>query len=123
MYLVLFEGGYRVTTLAIPVHGATYDELEGFANLYYKDHDKAVRMTKEEYEAYLEEESKRKNKSKSDPVWEEVVRVEAEEKELTQAIKELRDEYILAEMQDDEELKASIKEEYMELMKGEEINE
>ncbi len=115
MYLTLYKDGKRITSLAVTVHGDTMDDVKAYAKANY-EYDEAKEQTIEEHEREIENESNRE--PVNDENAEEVVQIEAEARELETTIKELKEEYILADMQGDDETKEAIRQEYMELLGG-----
>ncbi len=119
MYLSLFKKGKRVTSLAIGIHGTNFEELKQYATNSALDYDEVKKQTTEAYHLMLEEESKLEE-SEAEV---ELRRIETEAKALQEAIKELKEEYLLADMQGDEETKQALREEYLALVHEELNNE
>ncbi len=115
MYLSVYKSGTRVTSLTIPIHGNTMEELRAYAeaNLEY---DEMKEQTEEEHAQEIEAENNKKAETGDNKNAEELAKIETEARELETTIKELKDEYILADMQGDEETKEAIRQEYKELL-------
>ncbi len=112
-FLTLYKDGKRITSLVVTVHGDNMDELKAYANENY-EYDEAKEQTEQEHFNMIEAESKEEETEA-----ERMTRqLEAEAKALENALKELKEEYVLADMQGDEETKEAIKQEYMELLGG-----